>query len=487
MTMTSAFSDPQLSDIQGFGLAGFLKDHQEVLFVRFPNAAAGKALLEWLQPRTASAWEVGRFNEIFSEVKRRGGRETLCATWIATLLSASGYAALGVATSGLPAGEGVNAFNAGMAARFQQIGDTDPDDISSSWLAPFQPGAGVHLCIVVASDEQDDLGEWVTSIGNEVDASGCEVVFQERGETLPEPLTGHEHFGFKDGVSQPAIDGYDPAPQPNEPAAVAPGEFVLGYANAHGTTLTPTGTLWTNGSFAVFRRLTQDVAAFRNQIQQGVTGSSPALTPEQTGAALVGRWPSGAPLELNPTSDPGPSDVTNAFEYSASPFNDDDGHLCPHFAHIRKVNPRDETTPDPGIDNPAFHRMLRRGIPFGPPLPPEATADDNVPRGLHFFSMVADLDLQFEFIQRQWLNSPNFPSGVPAPTPGPYAPNPQKPADGPDPIVGEGTTGEQCLLVQPPNSHPFPVIAQLVRVTAGEYFFVPSLSALAALASGTTS
>jgi len=485
--MSSAFTDTQLSDIQGFGLAGFLKDHQEVLFVRFSNATSGRALLEWLEPKTASAWEVGRFNELFSEVKGRSGKETLCATWMGTLISASGYATLGVATSGLPAGEGVNAFNAGMATRSAQIGDTDPDDVPTTWLPPFQPGAGVHLCIVVASDEPEDLDDWVTSIGNHVDAAGCEVVYQERGETLPQPLTGHEHFGFKDGVSQPAIDGYNPAPQPNEPVAVPPGEFVLGYPNAHETTLTPTGTLWTNGSFAVFRRLTQDVATFRAQVQTGVPGSAPTLTPEQTAAALVGRWPSGAPLELNPMSDPGPSGVTNAFEFSASPFNDDDGHVCPHFAHIRKANPRDETTPDPTSDNPLFHRMLRRGIPFGPPLPPDITTDDNLTRGLHFFSVVADLDQQFEFIQRQWLNSPNFPSGVPAPAPGPYAPNPQKPADGPDPIVGEGTTGEQCLLVQPPSTHPFPVIAQLVRVTAGEYFFVPSLSALTALASGVTS
>ena len=487
MTMTSAFTDEQLSDIQGFGVAGFLKDHQEVLFVRFPNATAGRALLGWLQTKTASAWEVGRFNEIFSEVKARTGNESLCATWIATLISASGYAALGVATTGLPTSEGVSAFTAGMAARSQQIGDTDPKDQPSGWLAPFQLGSGVHLCIVIASDHGDDLDALVTEVGNQVDASGCEVVYQELGETLPEPLTGHEHFGFKDGVSQPAIAGYDPVSQTNEPPAAPSGEFVLGYPNAHGSTITPTGTLWTNGSFAVFRRLIQAVAAFRNQIEQGVTGSNPVLSSAQTAAALVGRWPSGAPLELNATSDPGDSGVTNSFEFKASPFTDDDGHVCPHFAHIRKANPRDETTPAPATDNPAFHRMLRRGIPFGPPLPPEATADDGLERGLHFFCVVSDLDQQFEFIQRQWLNSANFPNGLPGPAPGPYAPSPQSPPDGPDPIVGEGTAGQNCRLVQPSGAHPFPIIAQLVSVTAGEYFYVPSLSAIAALASGTTS
>src|SRR6202030_3089131 len=98
------------------------------------------------------------------------------------------------------------------------------------------------------------------------------------------------------------------------------GEFVLGFPNSQGAAVTLGGALWTDGSFAVFRRLYQDVAAFRAQSAAGVAGSNPALTSDQTGAALVGRWPSGAPLELNPGADPGVAGATNAFEYLAAPF-----------------------------------------------------------------------------------------------------------------------------------------------------------------------
>ena len=46
---------------------------------------------------------------------------------------------------------------------------------------------------------------------------------------------------------------------------------------------------------------------------------------------------------------------------------DVNGERCPHFAHIRKVNLRDKLT-DQG---PSFRfRMLRRGIPYGPPFHP---------------------------------------------------------------------------------------------------------------------
>ena len=483
--MADVFTLAQLHDIQGFGIAGFRKDHQELIFVRFGDPAGGRQLLDWLGSRAASAWEVGTFNEVFSEVRRRSHAETLSATWVGVLISAAGYQALGVATTGLPAGEGTNAFNAGMASRSQQTGDTGQFDAPPGWLAPFQPGAGVHMCVVIAADETDDLDEAVAAIGDQVSAHGCQVVFQERGRTLPPPLTGHEHFGFKDGISQPAIDGYSDSPQPNEPPAVPAGEFVLGYANSQGEPLQLAGSLWMNGSFAVFRRLCQDVAAFRAQSNAGVVGSAPALTSDQTAATLVGRWPSGAPLELNPTVDPGETGITNAFQYKADPFTDDDGHNCSHFAHVRKVNPRDETTPTPDTDNPQFHRMIRRGIPFGSPLA-AGDADGGQDRGLHFLCVVSDLDRQFEFIQRQWLDDPAFPGGLPGPTPGSYSPPTQGLPDGPDPIAGENDAGEECLLIQASGQHPFPITAQLVRTTAGEYFFVPSLSALTAIAAGIT-
>lgn len=478
----AAFTLAQQQDIQGFGIAGFRKDNQELLFIEFSDAAGGRRLLGLLEPRIASAWEVDTFNHLFSEVRDRTGNETLSATWTAVLISASGYRALGVATTGLPAGTGTDAFNSGMANRSAQIGDSGPD-APATWLGPFR--SGVHACIIVAADEPDDLDEAVTAIGEQISGCGCTVVYQEHGATLPNPLTGREHFGFKDGISQPAIDGFDDAPAPQEPPAVPPGEFVLGFPNAQGVTLQPVGNLWGNGSFSVFRRLYQDVAAFRAMAAAGVPGSAPTLDPGQTAAALVGRWPSGASLEQNPAADPGEGDVSNAFQFKAAPFDDDDGHNCPAFSHIRKANPRDETTPDPNGDNPALHRMIRRGIPFGKPLAADAQ-DDGQHRGLHFFSVVADLDRQFEFVQRQWLNELNFPNGQQPAAPGPYNPPARGHPAGPDPVVGGHTAGEQCTLIQASGEHPFNISSQVVRVTAGEYFFVPSLSALKAVAAGAT-
>src|ERR1019366_9221983 len=69
------FTDAQLQQIQGFGIAGFRKDHQETLFVRIASPAGGKQLLTLLAPQIACAWEVGTFNALFKEVLGRTGDE----------------------------------------------------------------------------------------------------------------------------------------------------------------------------------------------------------------------------------------------------------------------------------------------------------------------------------------------------------------------------------------------------------------------------
>ncbi|HUY24495.1 MAG TPA: Dyp-type peroxidase [Candidatus Saccharimonadales bacterium] len=478
---TETFTPENLQDIQGFGIAGFNKDWQESIFIKLPSATVGKEFLAWLQPQVANAWEVGTFNELFAEIRERTGREPLRATWTAVMISAAGYVALGVTTDDLPAGQSATAFNAGMAARSAQIGDTQQaGDAPSGWLAPFQQSADqVHVAVVVAADDESDLDQQVVEITEKAVDLGCEVVFVELGRTLPPPLTGHEHFGFKDGISQPSITGYGNPAQSDEPPTVSPGAFIFGYPDQSGSVV-PVGPNWTDGSFVVFRRLTQDVAGFRNLAAAGVPEASPAPTAAEMGAKLIGRWPSGAPIELFPHGDPGPGNEGSWNDFLFDANEDTNGATCPVWAHIRKANPRDEV-PAGGPDDPLGHRMIRRGIPFGPPLPVGVLQDDGIARGLHFFSVVADLDQQFEFVQLNWMNNSSFPTGTPPPSPGPYAPTPGVPATGPDPVVGEYPTDTACIFQEASGTQTFNLNSDLVTVTAGEYFFLPGLAALAAV------
>jgi deferrochelatase/peroxidase EfeB len=127
-----------------------------------------------------------------------------------------------------------------------------------------------------------------------------------------------------------------------------------------------------NGSFLVFRRLYQDVAAFTRFIADGVQklneAGFPGINVERLGAMCTGRWASGTPILRAPLADdPGflenTNDAVNSFFYDldTTPVTwnpstgrqpdtlppakrDFDGVTCPLAAHIRKINPRDETT-----------------------------------------------------------------------------------------------------------------------------------------------
>ena len=140
---------------------------------------------------------------------------------------------------------------------------------------------------------------------------------------------------------------------------------------------------------------------------------------------------------------------------------DVNGARCPHFAHIRKVNLRDKLT-DQG---PSFRfRMLRRGIPYGPPFQP--AAPDDADRGLLFIAYQRDLQ-PFLTASTTWMNSGAAPEGF-----------------GHDLLVGQnrcgrsaerhGADGRQVTLDAPGDS-------AWITPTGGGFFFSPAVSVFAAL------
>ena len=465
---------PEVSAVvQGLGLAGFRKDYQHVMCLTLRDAASGQALIGKLAPLIATDAEVAHFNRLFSGIRKRRGSDSLSeqavtATWIGIGISAFGLAKLGVlVTDELPAGDGMNAFVAGMAARAQQIGDIGGDD-PSTW----RPGISQSdVILILASDTSDGLGKTTRELEDLVSSYGAVITYAESGQTLPGRMRGHEHFGFKDGSSQPDIVGYTAPAPAGAPGAVAIGEFLLGYPDQAGPAA-QVGPHFLNGSQLVFRRLHQDVVGFTAQAAATATAVSPAISADLAAAKMVGRWPSDAPLEGNPDTDPGSDGVTNAFAFSSP---DADGHVVPQCAHIRKVNPRDESQPAPAQD-PQRHRMIRRGIPY--------TSDhleDGPDRGLHFLAVVADVNRQFEFVQHQWSDDPNFPNGGTPATNGGYSPpEPGTPAAGPDAVSGHYPDGALDAYVPAAGAaaQTVPLSHQLVRMTGGEYYLLPSITAL---------
>ena len=114
-------------------------------------------------------------------------------------------------------------------------------------------------------------------------------------------------FGFLDGISNPAVTGFDTVIQPG-PSPVQPGVIVTGKVGDPAIKIR--NELSTEGSFAVFRWLFQEVPEFNVFLKNNPLhrdGNGNPLTPKEgsdlLGARMVGRWKSGAPIDITPFKD----------------------------------------------------------------------------------------------------------------------------------------------------------------------------------------
>src|SRR5262249_9123086 len=131
---------------------------------------------------------------------------------------------------------------------------------------------------------------------------GVEVLSKLDLEATPPYDYAHDHFGYRDRLSQPVIEGSGEEPTPGSGAPLKAGEFILGYPDEDGppANLPQPAVLSRNGSYMAYRRLQEHVGAFREFLRQN--GESPEEQ-ELTAAKLMGRWRSGAPLVLAPKQD----------------------------------------------------------------------------------------------------------------------------------------------------------------------------------------
>jgi Dyp-type peroxidase family len=499
-----------LDQIQGNIIPGFLSDFQQLLFVRFPSGAAGRRWLGELTFEVNSAREIATFmvlrqlirhprelktthSRIASENRpARVVSRVVRTNWINVALSARG---LRIVREGRRAKDQAFPawFTQGMFARDGSTGD-DRDQMST-WMVRDGAEDGheedprvAHAVLMLGADTAADLDREINRQQSRLYALGLTNVASYRGETLG---NGQEHFGFRDGISQPVIDLSELIPGWEKPAGpVRPGEFILGQLDEARHSVIDGPTWAENGSYLVFRRLSQHVGRAREQVHEQYVRlraelwakvgakADQQISESLLAAKLVGRWPSGAKLvkdkqELidpyNPhTGHRPPPDrlVIDQADFESDPT----GEVCPLFSHVRRSHPR--SLPD---DNPNRHRLLRRAIPYGPPLPPGAP-EDNVGRGLLFMAFQADIERQFETIQGQWMNS-EMPPELTSAESEPIG------ADAVLGVLGSNSDREVPVFYQPPDGLDRVPLSfrRFVTVEGGGYFFAPSIGALGLL------
>ncbi|MEU6506249.1 Dyp-type peroxidase [Streptomyces sp. NPDC046942] len=478
------------TEIQGDILAGFKKDNMTLLFLRFGDAAAARSWLKDLVPQLATTQQVHAFNEKFSEARRNsmGSDPAMKATWLGLSLTYPGLTVLTGKQDLLPENDGIDtvgAFVQGAARRAKPLGDVD-NNAPDKWLFGATQNQVTHAVLTVAADDKNDHDRQLTRQTDAATRAGIVIVHTQAGATLPEPRRGKEHFGFKDGVSEPNVEGIEEKPEPGA-RLLSADFFVLG---ATGSALPEGVPEWMrNGSFQVVRRLGQDVPGWWAQVGTELKKLKDAkvvgekTSTEWLASRLVGRWRCGASVHNHPdaTRDPLLDDPSIKPDNVISYKNDPDGVITPLFSHLRKTNPRDGLIDEGPVDEQKFldrRRIIRRGIPYGAPFDPTSPGGGpDEERGLVFICYQADLVDQFEFMQRNWVNTPNFPPG-------------RNPKPGPDTMISgvlskigngdvafETETGGEHKITKL-NFRPF------VNTEGSLYAFTPSLSTLRKLGEG---
>jgi Dyp-type peroxidase family len=375
--------------------------------------------------------------------------------WVSVALTYQGLKALGVPQSSLDSF--APEFQQGMAARASNLGDIG-ENSPENWEKPLGT-PDVHVVVAALAPDAVGLEQVLVRARRAYEElEGIRAIWRQDCCALP---TEKEPFGFKDGISHPAVEGSGiPGSNPREQPFKA-GEFVLGYRDETGgfPPMPQPEMLGLNGTYAVFRKLHQRVAAFRRYLRANSTAPQ---AEEVLAAKMMGRWRSGAPLALSPESDDPDlgADKTrsNDFGYADDPL----GLKTPTGSHIRRANPRDASV----AGAVRLHRMIRRGTVYGPPLPEGVLEDDGADRGIMFAFVGSHLKRQFEFVQSEWINDSVF-IGV---------------SSEKDPVTGANDGSGVFTLPRRPVRRRLQGLPRFVVTRGGEYCFMPGLRALEWLA-----
>jgi Dyp-type peroxidase family len=428
-----------------------LDDIQHILLTRTPALTGQYEFLSFRDRAGGRAW----LTSLLDKVQSAADVEATVASgkrWVSLAFTWNGLRALGVDESSL--GTFPEEFKQGMVARAEMLGDTGinhPDN----WVGELASPDLHAIAILFARDGSEREGSLSEHQRLLARCPGVDVLSSLELEATPPFGYAHDHFGYRDRLSQPVMEGSGDQPTPGSGAPLKPGEFILGYPDEDGppANLPQPEALSRNGSYLAYRRLQEHVGTFREFLRQH--GNTPEEQ-ELVAAKLMGRWRSGAPLVLAPEKDDpalgADMQRNNNFTFKES---DPHGYAMPLGSHCRRMNPRDTA------HNMNRRRMIRRGATYGPPLP-EGAPEDGVERGIAAFVICASLIRQFEFAQNVWINDRNF----------------HELGNERDPIIGTQDGTLEFKIPKRPIRKRITGLPAFTTVRGGAYFFLPGIKAL---------
>jgi deferrochelatase/peroxidase EfeB len=367
------------------------------------------------------------------------------------------------------------AFVAGAAERAGLVGDTGVSD-PKNWIGAFT-GGDDHVIVTlhtISPEAMTSYSERLSALFAEGNA--FREIWRTDGMALMETVDGKPtftsrvHFGYIDGISMTTVRGGPEKYVPDHQEPCEPWLFVL-RDDAENYLLPEPRELGLNGSFAVFKMIETDCAGFENHLQS----HKDTIDPELHAAKICGRWRNGTPLMLSPETDSPEEGISpeqmNNFEYvNADGSGDPRGLRCPVGAHMRRVNPRGQPVTGQGTPGGSnnTHRLIRRGMPYGPAYDP-AQPHDGIARGLLGYFINSSIENQYEFVLGHWVNDSEFAGSVRL--------NPKSK----DPMIATQDPAESIFVI--PQADGVPPIkitgfSTFITTKAAAYCFLPSITAI---------
>ena len=433
-----------------------IDDIQHILLTRAPALTGRYEFLSFRDAAAGRAW-LSAIKEKVHSVEAMRANVDGDKRWVTVAFTWNGLRALGLDEASLATFP--EEFRQGMVARAETLGDTGAS-APEHWVGGVA-SPDLHAIAVLFARDATEHARCVSEHEKLVAACpGVELLSVLDLEAIPPFNYAHDHFGYRDRLSQPVIEGGGEDPTPGSGAPLKAGEFILGYPDEYGVIADRPlpEILARNGSYMAYRRLQEHVGEFRDFLRQH--GDTPEEQ-ELIAAKLMGRWRSGAPLVLSPDKD---DPVLAADMQRNNDFNykemDPHGYAVPLGSHARRMNPRDTAA------NMNRRRMIRRGATYGPYLP-DGAADDGADRGIAAFVICGSLIRQFEFAQNVWVNDRNF----------------HELGNERDPIIGNQDGTLEFKIPKRPIRKKIVGLPAFTTVRGGAYFFLPGLRALSYLAS----
>jgi Dyp-type peroxidase family len=450
-----------VNDVQGDVVPGFKTDHRRFLVAKIDEPSVARQVLSEFADRVTKCSDVQEFRDQDQQAGAKRG------PWLNVALSRKGLERLEIAEFGTQ--EQQQSFENGIEHATGPIQGRLPADQS-------------HMLFSIAADDPGDLDRLAADLG----LHGMTVTTHYDGSAIISD-DGHtrEHFGFRDGISQPRIEGIAGWQQDGLPPRTGnvPADRFIIDAGANGAEVGPDH----NGSYMVFAKIEQFVDRFKkfcaeSALRINADWGRKDVTPEAAAALMIGRYQDGRPVDLGtfPEQPQVAEGDLNGFTFDNDPY----GRVCPLGAHLRKMNPRTNEVGD-------AHRILRRAMPY----------DSGGEKGLLFVCYQASLAAGFEYIHQRWANG-SISSAETRLNPALNARAARReslnnvpwielarearvlPIDAPpDPLVGlPGRAGTASFELPRSDglggSTGLPLFNNWVRYRTGDYFFTPSVSTL---------